>query len=270
MQDDTTRPTLVSPTADTTDVAQVNSLTGMITRAAAALARATTSAEVLDVIQHTTVAYDAARTTARLVKARDAHAEIIAACHKAQADALEIEAAAQCRLADEYDAAQARGEIATHSAGNPQIIQNTNDLPLTAAEVGLSNKIVHEARKVRDAERENPGIVRRTLGEQLSRGEAPTRADIKRAIAPKRTVAAVPLNTFAPTEPAADDDEATNCRDNKWCRFCVSRDAAMICASETDGSGGPHEDDDDFRTPYICEECVSRCVEIIQRRRGER
>ena len=41
---------------------------------------------------------------------------------------------------------------------------------------------MHEARKVRDAERRSPGIIRKTLSEQLSNGEAPTRAAIKRAI----------------------------------------------------------------------------------------
>jgi hypothetical protein len=35
-----------------------------------------------------------------------------AAVHRAQADALEIEAKAKRRLADEYDAAQERGEVA--------------------------------------------------------------------------------------------------------------------------------------------------------------
>src|SRR5215211_564663 len=50
------------------------------------------------------------------------------ACHRAQADALEIEAGAKRRLADEYDAAQGRGEVATvgkrsqpeHLVGRPQ------------------------------------------------------------------------------------------------------------------------------------------------------
>jgi hypothetical protein len=45
-----------------------------------------------------------------------------------QGDALLIEARAQMRLADEYDAAQARGEAARHSSGNPQIVPNKNDL----------------------------------------------------------------------------------------------------------------------------------------------
>ena len=107
-------------TTSATEVAQVNGLSAMIARAATALAGATTSAEVLDAIQRATMAYDAARSTARLLRARDAHAEIVAACRKAQADALEIEALAQVRLADEYDAAQDRGEVARASPGNPQ------------------------------------------------------------------------------------------------------------------------------------------------------
>ncbi|MEY9532152.1 hypothetical protein [Sinorhizobium fredii] len=36
----------------------------------------------------------------------------IAAAHRAQADALEIESTAKRRLADAYDAAQERGEVA--------------------------------------------------------------------------------------------------------------------------------------------------------------
>jgi hypothetical protein len=41
----------------------------------------------------------------------DRNDELIAKAHRAQADALEIEAMAKRRLADEYDAAQLRGEV---------------------------------------------------------------------------------------------------------------------------------------------------------------
>src|SRR4029077_4239454 len=119
-----------------------------------------------------------------------------------------------------------RGEIATHSAGNPQIVPNKNDLPLTAAEAGFKRKVIHEARKVRDAEDENPGIVRKTLREQLDKGEGPTRADINRAITPKPTVAAAPLNTFAPVteaEPASDGGAVISIRiydDGNYDNYC--------------------------------------------------
>ena len=119
---------------------------------------------------------------------------MIAACRQAQADALTIEARAQCRLADEYDAAQERGEAAKPGDRTSNIPNENNGAKV--ADIGLTSKIVHEARKVRDAERKSPGIIRKTLSEQLSKGEAPTRAAIKRAIEPKPAVA--PPNTFAP------------------------------------------------------------------------
>jgi hypothetical protein len=43
-------------------------------------------------------------------RAKKAHDDLIAAAYRAKADALEIEALAKRRLADEYDAAQDRGD----------------------------------------------------------------------------------------------------------------------------------------------------------------
>jgi hypothetical protein len=53
----------------------------------------------------------------------------------AQADALEIEAGAEQRLADEYDAAQERGEVATQRDGKLGRSGNAQKAP--AADVGL-------------------------------------------------------------------------------------------------------------------------------------
>ena len=77
----------------------------------------------------------------------------VAPCHlsareKAEADALEIEAMAKRRLADEYEAAQERGEV--KSVGNPNF-SRAEELP-DAASVGLTAKEIHEARQIRDAE----------------------------------------------------------------------------------------------------------------------
>ena len=82
--------------------------------------------------------------------------------HRAQADALEIEARAKRRLADEYDAAQERGEV--DQEGRPKTVPQGNGFaPATVADLGLTRKQVHEARQVRDAEAADPGVVRRTL-----------------------------------------------------------------------------------------------------------
>jgi hypothetical protein len=86
---------------------------------------------------------------------------------------LGIEAGAKRRLADEYDAAQERGEVATvGKRSQPERLQPT---PPSAADIGLSRKDIHEARIIRDAEKNEPGITRRTLDAQLA-AAAPTKA----------------------------------------------------------------------------------------------
>ena len=53
------------------------------------------------------------------------------------------------RLADAYDAAQARGEVASSEEGWPRR-SDVERLP-TAADIDLTRKQIHESRKVRDA-----------------------------------------------------------------------------------------------------------------------
>mgnify|MGYP001766252389 FL=1 len=154
-------------------------LPSLIDRAASMLAGAKTAAEVLEAREFAGLAYDAAKRAARLTRAKAAHDDLIAAAHRAQADALEIEAAAKRRLADEYDAAQARGEVA--SDGRPKTVVDGNGIPATAADLGLRRDQIHDARLLRDAEAADPGIVRRTLDEKLERGEEPTRSAVRRA-----------------------------------------------------------------------------------------
>jgi hypothetical protein len=156
----------------------IQSLPGLVQRAASQLASAATAAEVLDARDAAGVAYTAAKAAARLARAKGAHDELIAKAHRAQADALEIEAMAKRRLADEYDAAQLRGEV--RKDGGDQSSAREDCVP-TAADVGLTHKDIHEAREIRDAEETYPGIVRRTLDAALEAGEEPTKAAVRRA-----------------------------------------------------------------------------------------
>lgn len=168
----------------------------MIERAIAALNKATTAAEVLDVQMQAGVAYTAAKAAAQFARMKDAHDTVVAACRKVMGDALVIEARAQCRLADEYDAAQERGEV--QKAGGDRkskiIIPNENNDP-TVTDIGLTSKQVHAARKVRDAEKTKPGIIRRTVEEKLQAAQEPTRAAINQVI--EKTIA-------PPQEPVRD------------------------------------------------------------------
>jgi hypothetical protein len=155
-------------------------LPALVDRAATALAGARTAAEVLEARDMAGIAYDAAKKAARLHEAKGAHDALIAAAHRAQADALEIEAGAKRRLADEYDAAQERGEVVGPKGGGDSTVPVRT--AATAADLGLTRKQIHEAREVRDAELADPGIVRRTLDEAIDDGEEPTRAKVKRAV----------------------------------------------------------------------------------------
>lgn len=62
--------------------------------------------------------------------------------------------------ADEYDAAQAAGQVATPRDGN--LGRSNGERPATAKEVGLTRKEVHDARQLRDAEQRDPGVTKRT------------------------------------------------------------------------------------------------------------
>jgi hypothetical protein len=180
----------------------------LIKQAMAALDGATTAAEVLDARDYAKVAYDAAKSAARFLKAKGAHATILAACHQLQADALTIEALAQSRLANEYEAAQERGEVHKHGGQGKRDIPDKNIHPVT--DMGLTSKQIHEARTVRNAEKRSPGIVKKTLDAKLEAGEEPTRADVNRAVA---------AQTNGHTDPGDDDAAAADTPDNSESEF---------------------------------------------------
>ncbi|MFZ5654086.1 MAG: hypothetical protein ACOY42_06775 [Pseudomonadota bacterium] len=73
---------------------------------------------------------------------------------RAQGHALAIEARAKIRLADEYDAAQERGEVAGHGQRGPgkDVVSSNVFSPATAADLGLRRDEIFEARQLRDAE----------------------------------------------------------------------------------------------------------------------
>jgi hypothetical protein len=170
----------------------------LIDRAATALQSARSSAEVLQAGALANFAYDAAKSAARLAKAKEAHDDVLTKVYRAQADAALIEAGAKCRLADEYDAAQERGEVAKPGSkcSGPEHLE-----PATAAEIGISRKDIYEARIIRDAEKAEPGIVRKTLDAALEAGEEPTKAKVRQA-AEQATGRAKPA-----ARPSDDDSE---------------------------------------------------------------
>lgn len=162
----------------TPSTAPSETLPQLIDRAAQTLLDARGSAEVLEARQFARAAYDAAKSAGRIAKAQKAHDEVVSKVHRAQADALVIRAQAELRLADEYDAAQERGEVRTQA--DNQHVADANKL--SPQDLGLRRDEIHEARKIRDAEQVNPGIVERTLDDLVDRGEEPTRAALQASV----------------------------------------------------------------------------------------
>jgi hypothetical protein len=164
-----------------TPQAAMDTLPHLIDKAARNLAAAAGSAEVLEARNYAGVVYDAAKKAARMARAKNAHDDLIARAHRAQADALEIEAAAKRRLADEYDAAQQRGEIAGHGGDKVSNVAKSNVAP-TSADIGIRRDEIFESRRLRDAEKLSPGITRETLDKALEEGREPSKALLREAV----------------------------------------------------------------------------------------
>jgi N6-adenosine-specific RNA methylase IME4 len=164
-------------------------LAKLIHQAADSLMCATTAAEVLEARDKASFAYDAAKSAGRLARAKGAHDEVVSRAYRAQADALEIESMAKRRLADAYDEAQERGEVAGHGGvRNFKIdVPNLENAPVTVAEIGLTAPVIFEARRIRDAIDRDPGIVRAALDEMLKAGDEPTKARLKHVLMPAIT-----------------------------------------------------------------------------------
>ena len=104
----------------------------------------------------------------------------MARAHGLQGEALRIDARAKFRLAEEYDAAQERGEVASNGQRG-KAVPDENSLP-TTEDIGLTRKDIFEARQVRDAEARSPGIVNEAISALVEAGKEPTRTAVRRAI----------------------------------------------------------------------------------------
>lgn len=126
-------------------LAPMDTLPVLIDRATAALDAARDSAEVLEARDMARVAYDAVKSATRIARAKGAHDQMLSTAYRLQADAAALEARAKIRFADEYDAAQERGEVAKRGWESGVDKRNTT----TAADLGLRRDEIHEARMER-------------------------------------------------------------------------------------------------------------------------
>lgn len=164
------------------EVEKYSSLPYLIEDAKRVLDQAKSSAEILEATDKASIAYTTAKEMGRIGKARKAHDEVLDAARRLQGDALKLETRAKIRLAEEYDAAQQRGEVATGSTGRgDKIVGNHNDInPATASDLGLRRDQIHEARRFRDFEKENPNGIEAIVDELVECGQEPTKSAIKK------------------------------------------------------------------------------------------
>ena len=150
-------------------------LPSLVSEAADQLAEAKTSAEVLEAKTTAGVAYDAAKSAGRIARMKEAHDDLIQKIYRSQAQCVIIQGEAQARLADEYDAAQERGEVAKRGWESGVDKHNIT----TAADLGLRRDQIHEARKVRDVLRKDPAAIEDKVNALVEQGLEPTKAAIR-------------------------------------------------------------------------------------------
>lgn len=123
-------------------------------------------------------AYEQAKAAAGYAAKVKASRQLIDKARRLQADALKIETDCTIKLADEVDAAKNSGELA--GQGRPKKVQ-TSDV-FTLEEVGLDKRRLAEARKLRDAERDDPGRAERIIEARIEAGLEPSRNALRAAI----------------------------------------------------------------------------------------
>lgn len=170
---------------DLAPVKAAENLPAMIEAAATRLAAAKSSGEVLEARDMAQVAFEAAKSAGRMARAKRAHDDVIAAAYRVQGDALAIQSRAKMRLADEYDAAQDRGEVAT---GRPKSLDVAETFQATASALGLRHDEIYEARQLRNIELEAPGIIEDAIQAVVQRGEEPSKAAVSREVDERRNV----------------------------------------------------------------------------------
>jgi hypothetical protein len=174
-------------------------LPALIDRAQRCLAGARTSAEVLEA----RAAAQAALHYAKLVKA----------ANETQADCLKMIARAEIRMANEIDAAQARGEVAKPGGDRQGIVQDADNGSATFDDLDLDRRRVSEWRQLRDAGGEP--LVERVVQNALNEGRAPKVSDIQNEVR-KITVRVHPPQVIERTVTVGRLDPEETERHNLW------------------------------------------------------
>lgn len=122
-------------------------------------------------------AYEQAKAAGGYAQKVKASRELVDKARRMQGEALKIESICYVAMADAVDAAQAKGELSR--GGRPKTVSGENGF--TLEEVGIDRQRLHQARKLRNAERATPGFIDRVVEARLEEGLEPSRASLKQA-----------------------------------------------------------------------------------------
>lgn len=145
--------------------AEPTQLPALIDRATKRLAEARTSAEVLE--------------AKNIAEAALHYAKVTNAANDTHADCLRMIVRAEMRMANEIDAGQKRGDVSRR--GDNRFTRVDRQDSAVYEELGIDHRRVSEWRDVRDAGEQ---VVEEAISEALAEGRAPTKADIRRRVAP--------------------------------------------------------------------------------------
>ncbi|ARO22921.1 hypothetical protein TAL182_CH01108 [Rhizobium sp. TAL182] len=123
-------------------------------------------------------AYEQAKAAAGYAEKVKASRQLIDKARRMQADALKIESVCYVAMANAVDEAQAKGQVAKPG----QKVNVPGSDIFTLDDVGVDRRRLLEARKLRDAEVKDPGIVERAIEARLSQGLEPSRANLRAAV----------------------------------------------------------------------------------------
>lgn len=142
-------------------------LDAILASARTMLDQATSAAQILDARERAQIAADIAK---RMTQAKHAHEDVTNRAKALQGDAVALIAWADTRLADEYTAAQERGEVVGPHDGAKKRVA-AGDPIATIADIGLSKQQMHNARIIRDAVKDDPEVIPKTIRQILSTGQ---------------------------------------------------------------------------------------------------
>lgn len=157
----------------------------LIDQATRSLAEARTYGELLEVKGQAEVAYDAAKSAARMAKAKENHDSTVAFVAEAQGKAVAIIFRADIRLAQEYDAAKADNRVAGEGRPKKTVRDEDSISEPTTAELGIDRRDVSSGRKLAEAEEAEPGAIERAVDEVIAEGAEPTKAAVKAKLTKK-------------------------------------------------------------------------------------